>query len=233
MVGAGASSQAQVLLSADKVFQLEAARGAAGDLILDWKIEPGTYLYRDRIRVAGPQGEPVEVETPAGDIKDDPSFGRTEIYHGRAQAIVPEKSLADLRNVVVSFQGCAEQGICYPPVTKTVDLETMSIAEGTKDEAPEPPQSSNRGSSPDLDEWGATPVDGAAIPNEAFGLNGSILSTLAAFAGFGLLLAFTPCVFPMIPILSGMLARSGEQLTARRGFVLSATYVVFMSLAYA
>jgi thiol:disulfide interchange protein DsbD len=232
LVGAGASSQAQVLLSADKVFQLEAARGAAGDLILDWKIEPGTYLYRDKIRVAGPQGEPVEVETPAGDMKDDPSFGKTEIYHRRAQAIVPEKSLADLHNVVVSFQGCAEQGICYPPVTKTVDLETMSVAERTGD-VPDAPQAADRGSGPDLKEWAATPVDGAAIPQEEFGLNGSILSTLAAFVGFGLLLAFTPCVFPMIPILSGMLARSGEQLTARRGFVLSATYVAAMSVAYA
>src|SRR5260370_32314684 len=64
-------------------------------------------------------------------------------------------------------------------------------------------------------------------------LAGHVLAMPAGFFGFGLLLSFTPCVFPMIPILSGILARSGEHLSAKRGFVLSAAYVLAVALAYA
>lgn len=170
--------------------------------------------------------------TPPGETKDDPSFGETEIYHGQLQAIVPAKSLADQSDVVVLFQGCAEQGICYPPVTKTIDVKTLSIAK--------PAAQAERATSADS-RWVSNAVlgqavslsGGAAIPQQTPDLHGNFALMLAAFVGFGLLLAFTPCVFPMIPILSGMLAQSGERLTARRGFALSGIYVVAMALAYA
>jgi thiol:disulfide interchange protein DsbD len=230
---AAAPAQAQRPLSADKVFQLSVAPGAEGALVLNWTIAPGNYLYRDKIQVTSPQGVSLAVQTPAGEMKDDPSFGETEVYHRQAQATVAAKSLSDRGSVQVSFQGCAEQGICYPPITRMVDLATLSIA---KPEIQfERAASTDNGwiSNPNLEQSTAPSGSDAETAKEASGLYGNFASMLVAFVGFGLLLAFTPCVFPMIPILSGMLAQSGERLTARRGFVLSGVYVVAMALAYA
>lgn len=229
----GAAVQAQTPPGVDQVFRLSVVQGAEGALVLNWAIAPGNYLYRDKIAVTSPDGSTHEVRTVNGEIKDDPSFGRTEIYRNQAQAIVPAASLPKNGNVIVAYQGCAEKGICYPTVKKTVDPKAMSIESSgahpksagsfdrnwIQDANSEPlqqPASASSGTSP-----------------EQVGLQGSIASMLIAFAGFGLLLAFTPCVFPMIPILSGILTQSGERLTARRGFVLSGAYVLAMAFAYA
>ena len=228
-----ASAPAQSPPDADKVFQLSVEHSPDDALILNWMIAPGNYLYRDKISVTSEQGAPVMVRTPAGDMKDDPSFGETEIYHRQARATVSAESVSDLNKLVVSFQGCAEQGICYPPVTKTINLKTLSIAEpAAQTSAPAHPNS-NWVSDPALELPSASHANGIEAQPEKPDLGGSVISMLAAFVGFGLLLAFTPCVFPMIPILSGMLAQSGESLTARRGFMLSAAYVMAMALAYA
>lgn len=228
-----ASAHAQVPPSADRVFPMTAAQGAKGALVLNWTITPGNYLYRDKIKVTSLQGAPVEVKTPPGAMKDDPSFGETEIYHVHAQATVPAESLADLSGVVVSFQGCAEQGICYPPVTKILDLATMSIAEPSTRASSVPPQNNDWVSDSNLESPDGPAAEQSGNPQDMDGLHGKLASMLVAFVGFGVLLAFTPCVFPMIPILSGMLVQSGDQLTAWRGFVLSGSYVVAMALAYA
>jgi thiol:disulfide interchange protein DsbD len=71
----------------------------------------------------------VETQTVSGEIKDDPSFGQTEVYHKRAEAILPAASIIGASDFVVSYQGCAEQGICYPPVTKKVDPNSLSITD--------------------------------------------------------------------------------------------------------
>lgn len=228
-----ASAQAQSPPAADKVFQLSVAHSADDALILNWVIAPGNYLYRDKISVTSQQGAPVKVSTPAGDMKDDPSFGETEIYHRQARATVSAESVGDLNKLVVSFQGCAEQGICYPPVTKTIDLKTLSIAELTARTSAPAQSNSNWISDPALERPSASHADALEAQPKKSDLGGSFISMLVAFVGFGLLLAFTPCVFPMIPILSGMLAQSGEKLTARRGFMLSAAYAMAMALAYA
>lgn len=229
----GGAVYAQTPPSADQVFRLRVAPGAAGALVLSWTIAPDNYLYRDKIAVATPGGSAIEVRTESGEIKDDPSFGQTEIYRNQAHAAVAANLLPQDGNIVVTFQGCAEKGICYPPVRKTVDPRTMSVvgaSAGTE-------ARSSLGKNPVQtvkSEISPAPSSPASVPTpERVRLQGNIFAMLAAFTGFGLLLAFTPCVFPMIPILSGMLARSGDRLTARRGFVLSGTYVVAMALAYA
>lgn len=228
-----AAVHAQTPPSADQVFRLRVTPGAAGALVLNWTIASGNYLYRDKIAATTPGGSAIQVSTDSGEVKDDPSFGQTEIYRNQAQAVVAAKFLPQDGNIVVTFQGCAEKGICYPPVKKTVDPRTMSVVGGnatTKARAAfgeNPVQNANSESS-------AAPSVPPITPSpEQARLAGNIGAMLLAFAGFGLLLAFTPCVFPMIPILSGMLARSGDRLTARRGFVLSGTYVLAMALAYA
>jgi thiol:disulfide interchange protein DsbD len=104
-IGAAASAHAQRPPSADKVFQLTVAQGAEGALVLNRTIAPGNYLYRDKIRVTGPQGAPVVVHTPAGEMKDDPSFGETEVYHRQVQATVAAKSLSDRSSIECPFRG--------------------------------------------------------------------------------------------------------------------------------
>jgi thiol:disulfide interchange protein DsbD len=146
--------------------------------------------------------------------------------------------------LVVTYQGCEENRICYPPVAKTVDLATM-LVEDAPDSAGVtiPPAGvtttesqsgvSANGSvkvSTKVSSW--APSANSGMETEASALSGGLLSTLLAFFGFGLLLSLTPCVFPMIPILSGMLARSGGQLSLARSFVLSASYVLAMAAAY-
>jgi thioredoxin:protein disulfide reductase len=232
----GAAVHAQRPPSPDQVFQLRVAAGAAGALVLNWTIAPGNYLYRDKIAATTPGGSAIEVSTESGEIKDDPSFGQTEIYRNYAQAVVAANLLPQDGNIIVTFQGCAERGICYPPVRKTVDPRTMSVVGGGANTAKTDVKSSfekRRDQSAKSEIWLAPPNPPARPSPEQARLQGNIVAVMVAFAGFGLLLAFTPCVFPMIPILSGMLAQSGERLTARRGFVLSATYVVAMALAYA
>jgi thiol:disulfide interchange protein DsbD len=229
----GTTVHAQTPPDVDHVFHLRVAPGTVGALVLNWTIAPGNYLYRDKITVTTPGGSMIEVSTEIGEIKDDPSFGQTEIYRNQAHAAVAANLLPQDGNIVVTFQGCAEKGICYPPVRKTVDPRTMSVVGGSADtearslSGKNPVQNAKSEISP-------APFSPAISPApEQARLQGNIFAVLAAFTGFGLLLAFTPCVFPMIPILSGMLARSGDRLTARRGFVLSGTYVLAMALAYA
>jgi len=217
---------------ADQVFSLTASRSTEGGLQLDWRIAPGDYLYRDKIAVKPAGGETVAVTTPPGQIKDDPTFGATEVYHDHVAANVAAAGLPAIGQVIVIYQGCAERGICYPPVRKSIDLATMAVTNGV---AADPlrgieaavPNESRVGSPANI----SGPDDIASATTRL--LSGHVLGMLAAFFGFGLLLSFTPCVFPMIPILSGMLARSGEHLSAKRGFVLSGAYVLAMALAYA
>jgi thiol:disulfide interchange protein DsbD len=217
---------------ADQVFSLTASRSTEGGLQLDWRIAPGDYLYRDRIAVKPAGGETVAVTTPPGQIKDDPTFGATEVYHDHVAANVAAADLPAIGQVIVSYQGCAERGICYPPVRKSIDLATMAVTNGVAADPlrgmePAVPNESRVGSPANI----SGPDD---IPSATTRLlSGHVLGMLAAFFGFGLLLSLTPCVFPMIPILSGMLARSGEHLSAWRGFVLSGAYVLAMALAYA
>src|SRR5258708_11782738 len=217
---------------AEQVFVLAPSRSAEGGLQRDWRIAPGDYLYRDKIAVKTDTGETVAVTTPPGQIKDDPTFGATEIYHDHVQADVAAADLPATGQVVVIYQGCAERGICYPPIRKSIDLAALTVMNGAaadplRDIAVAVPNESRMVSQPNIS--GSDESASAATRL----LSGHIQGMLAAFFGFGLLLSFTPCVFPMIPILSGMLARSGEHLSAWRGFVLSGAYVLAMALANA
>lgn len=218
----GAVVRAQTPLPMDAAFRLAVHRDAGGPLRLEWQIEPGYYLYRDRISVAGGD-RPVAITVPPGESKDDPNFGPSEIYRDRVS--IPLESSAPRSGVVrVTYQGCAEDSICYPPVTKALDLATLALTD----------VETGLGFGTQTASVAAVAPAGTGLPTPPTSslMTGSLALTLASFLGFGLLLSLTPCVFPMIPILSGMLARAGENLSARRGFVLSTVYVGAMALAY-
>jgi thiol:disulfide interchange protein DsbD len=231
LVAAAAPVFAAAPIPADQAFQLRAQLDAEEGIELTWSIASGYYLYRDKI-VVTLDGRRIRIATEKGEPKDDPNFGMTEVYHAAATATVPAELLPEKGHIIVSYQGCGENTICYPPIAKTVDLVTLLVGEAPDSNgAVNAP--GNSASSADLSTWGpSTAAATEATETEASMFGGSLLMTVLAFLGFGLLLSFTPCVFPMIPILSGMLARSGSRLSLTRSFVLSASYVVAMAAAY-
>jgi thioredoxin:protein disulfide reductase len=211
----------------DQVFRLGVTLGEDDELDLNWSIEPGYYLYRDKL-AATLGGKRLKLTTAQGELKDDPNFGPTEIYHHEASAYV--EAVPAKGEVLVTFQGCGENAICYPPVTKAIDLATLAVSDATgRAERSRDSSSAEVGEPPSL---GSASVASDNSGGDAFGLNGSYVSTVLAFLGFGLLLAFTPCTFPMVPILSGMLTQSAGRLSLGRGFTLSASYVLAMASAY-
>jgi thioredoxin:protein disulfide reductase len=218
-----AVAPAQTPRQADAIFPLEVVRTLGGGIKYSWNISPGYYLYRDRISARTDDGKPLPVTLPPGEKKEDPNFGATEVYHEKAAASIDGKALPPTGSITVSYQGCAEHGVCYPPVVKKIDLATLAVSNVKRDGASS--IAAPVGPSP------AAPVQ--SDTGLAATLSGGLPAMSLSFLGFGLLLALTPCVFPMIPILSGMLARSGERLSARRGLVLSGAYALAMALAYA
>lgn len=223
--GAGA----QTPPPADGVFTLAAERDGANVLTLRWRIAEGNYLYRDHFQ-ASYDGHQLPLDLPAGEDKDDPNFGLVQVYHHAVETRL--RGLPGAGRIEVRFQGCAEQGICYPPLAKIVDLATLDIADlklglgGAESTSPATAASEAVPAQ-------ASPAVAATDETRMTSLlRGNTAAMLAAFLGFGLLLSLTPCVFPMIPILSAILAGRGGSLSMRRGFILSASYVLAMAAAY-
>lgn len=243
-------------LKADEAFRLAAERTADGTLSLTWQIAPGTYLYRESLK-AERGGAAVSLATSPGEEKDDPNFGPVEVYHHQAAATAV--GLPTTGELKVSYQGCAEAGICYPVVTRAVDLASLDIAAppsatsfaaGARASASPPPATvwgaadrpASAGAESAPPTQTAEPAPSAAATSEpaaagaassaAALFGGSLGVLLLAFLGFGLLLAFTPCVFPMLPILSGILAGGESRPGPMRGFALSAAYGLAIAAAY-
>lgn len=110
------------LLKATQAFEMQAPRWDGKDVELSWTIAPGYYLYRDRIQVQAPAGAPAgKLDLPAAQEHDDPAFGRVAIYRDRLTArYIPTTPGA--RRLEITVQGCADRGVCYPPLTRAVSL---------------------------------------------------------------------------------------------------------------
>jgi len=209
-------------LPPDRAFRFDALPDGTDRVRLNWEIADGYYLYRARIRVMTPStraqlGAP---QMPQGQIKTDEYFGRQEVYHHELVATVPVVRAtggAFELPLQVTYQGCADAGLCYPPITKDV---TVHLSAGA---------ASRAGGSP-----GSSAADGVAEQDWFASLirSGNPLVMLGWFYLAGLVLAFTPCVLPMVPILSGIIAGGGRSVTTTRALALSVTYVLGMALTY-
>ncbi len=221
-------------------FRVTANRTADGALALEWAIRSDTYLYRNSI-TASVDGKALDLVLPPGAEKDDPNFGRVHVFRDAVSARSVAAQVPATGTLHVTWQGCSDQGICYPAESGTMDLAALQ-------NRPQPLVASTLGlpdrlSAPSPSEP-AKEVDAAvafepAVLDEqessfwspAAVLKGDMAWMLVAFLGFGLLLSLTPCIFPMIPILGGVLARSGHQ-SVGRGVALSSVYVLAMACAY-
>ncbi|WP_082640459.1 protein-disulfide reductase DsbD [Aureimonas sp. N4] len=242
-----AGAQIAEPLPVDQAFKLTVQPGTAGfRTTASFEIADGYYLYRDKIAVKTPTGTALSLELPAGDHKDDPNFGSTEVYHRSVFAglTLPSNPPSE---VTVSYQGCQEGGICYRPVSKTFDpavglrpdagASTSPLATGNWKAGTEPIETTVS-NLPDDVGTPPSPASGIQIDTSAGGLVASLLGeggapwVIASFFVLGLGLAFTPCVFPMYPILAGQFSRGGGSVSPARGFLLSLVYVLSMAAAF-
>jgi thiol:disulfide interchange protein DsbD len=203
------------LLPADQAFILGTERQADRSLVLHWTIAPDYYLYRDRMEFELVDAGGATLGEPAfapATTKQDPFFGETAVYYGEGSVRLPLQGepSADASLELV-YQGCNEpHGVCYPPIERTLALASFGSAGG---------------GGPPVSEQGRI---AAALTST------SIAWTALVFVGFGLLLTFTPCVFPMVPILVGVISGERERGThIGRAAFLSTVFVLFMALTYA
>jgi len=213
-------------LPPDEAFGYEAIAFDPGTILARFTAQPGYYLYRDKFEFDIDSGGELAIsgaEWPAGVVKDDPEFGSVQVYYGQIEVPVrisrPEGAATTV-TLQAAFQGCRDGDICYPPMTRAVTLELPAAAAARSAIAAAGEDAAGR------------PLPVSEQDRLAGLLTTRPLGAIAAFFIAGLLLAFTPCVFPMLPILSGIIIGQGRSLTTLRAFWLSLVYVLAMSLTY-
>ncbi|WP_428608513.1 protein-disulfide reductase DsbD [Sedimenticola sp.] len=233
------------ILTPDEAYQLSATVEQPDQLRLIWRIAEGTYLYQDKIRIELLNGEGVQIgpyrlppaETKQNALKPDGSYGDLEVYHHEINLPLPlirsNRSASEIQ-LRVGYQGCAEAGVCYPPIRKTFSLALPALSTAQRPSALAQAQQAlieSQTSAPPVIEAPVEPVSELdRIASTLAGGNSWLVIVL--FFGLGLALALTPCVFPMIPILSGIIAGQGSRITTHKAFILSLVYVLAMSLTY-
>ena len=235
-----ADSGDEEFVDPDVAFVLTAEAKSANNIQLNWRIADGYYLYKKRIQLASADAaHPVgALVLPKGLPHSDEYFGEQEVYRQSLDASFTLQPSASKSEVTVTYQGCADAGLCYPPITKRITIGAdgaVSIAGATGPTSPI--AAATAAASATTAAATGKSVDPDCMPSEQDSWaekikNGNLLLVLLGFFGTGLLLAFTPCVLPMVPILSGIIAGSGENVSTRRSFMLSVSYVLGMALTY-
>jgi thiol:disulfide interchange protein DsbD len=224
--GERAQSGKEEILDADRAFVMSAAASGSGtqEITVTWDIAEGYYLYRDKFRFSVDSGAIAlgEVIMPPGAFITDLEFGKVEVYrHTLAIKLGLQRRTSTATTLTLNavYQGCKEDTVCYPPISKSLPVVVPAITEDISRNAPATTAMTQ-------------PLSPADTINSDLRRN-TLWLNLAVFLGFGLLLACTPCVFPMLPILSGIIVGHGHSLTTRRAFLLSLGYVLAMAMTYA
>lgn len=225
------------LLEPERAFPASARAISQNAVVVRFDIADGYYLYRDKLGFWIAEGTGISlgpVNPPDGELIVDEFFGEVETYRGSVEILVPVlRTPEDTAEIVlaVDYQGCADLGVCYPPLTQyltvvfaaslAAEAEASLPATGTRERAAAPATPSVT-STPPLTEQDRIAAQLA---------DGRIWLVALAFFGFGLLLTFTPCVFPMIPILSNIIVGQ-KDLTTRKAFFISLAFVLAMAFTY-
>jgi thioredoxin:protein disulfide reductase len=204
------------VLEPDQAFKLAVGAVDSKTLKASFTIAPGHYLYRDRISFKlkpGSAASVASVDLPQGEVKHDPNFGDTLVYHHSFDATIRLQHVLTTPatiSLLASYQGCSATGLCYAPIRKTFDITL--------------PAAGNPGvATTENDENGRI---------ESLLQGGKLWLVALGFFGFGLLLSLTPCVLPMIPILSGIIVGQGAHPSRLHAFNLSLAYTLGMALSY-
>ncbi|TAJ78767.1 MAG: protein-disulfide reductase DsbD [Gallionellaceae bacterium] len=212
-------AQQPAFLPPDQAFGLNVDVCDKNALLANFKITPGYYLYRSKVgfSVADTKARIASIELPKGESKNDPNFGLIEVYHQSFQAkiVLEHADPAQPLTLNAGYQGCSDKGLCYPPIEKKIVVDLAQfVCNSPAPAVASPPANENTRIADVLE-------------------RGSFWLIVSFFFGAGLLLAFTPCVFPMVPILSGIIVGRGHKITHVQAFMLSLAYVLGMALTYA
>ena len=204
----------QEFISPDEAFKMSISKLGDKEIQISWDIEEGYYLYMGMFEFSTDQDNAniLSIEMPDGLKKKDEFFGDVDVYYQSTYAKLVFDNINDNTDLIVTYQGCADAGLCYPPIKKNISLKEFAS-----------------------DETGLLKT---SLSNNQHTItqqlsNQSITLNIFLFLLAGLLLSFTPCVFPMIPILTGIIVGQGPDLSRRKSFLLSLTYVLSMALTYA
>jgi len=206
-------SVAATPLPPDQAYRFSHAKADGNIVEVQWRVTPGYYLYQDTFSfdIESPENLGIgKIIFPEGKQKEDEFQGEYMAYDGTLRLQLPILGrTTEAVKIKVGYQGCAEDGYCYPPLEKFISIKLPALA-----------------------------TQAALTQNEQdkasqLLADQSLIAVILGFFGFGLLLSFTPCVLPMIPILSGIIVGHGEKITTRKAFSLSAFYVLGMSVTYA
>jgi len=213
------------LLEPDKAFRFAARLKDAGSIEVRYEIAPGYYMYRDKFQFAlAPAGAKLGApQLPPGRKHRDEFFGEVETYRGSLSFVLPfelaDAGLPGVQLTVVS-QGCADIGVCYVPHEQKAELKLASLSGGA----------ARSDAASGLFSGAVSSADDTLIARV---FEGGFWLVILSFFGFGLLLAFTPCVLPMVPILSSVIVGARQPMTKSRGFWLAIVYVLGMAVTYA
>jgi len=240
----------QELLPPDQAFKLTVKIRSADTLIAEFEPTKNYYLYKDKIAFKSEsKGTLIEkISLPQGKMKNDPTFGKTEVYYKPFQAVISLKreiSASNQLTLAASYQGCNEPiGVCYAPIDKVIKLTLPVakaavgvIADSVSNNATAATDFTRTKQEDPTSELFRFSDNRRFVESESIKINkmfegGNFWLILTSFFGIGLLLSFTPCVFPMFPILSGIIVNRGKHLTKSHGFILALAYVMGMSLTY-
>ena len=213
--------RAEQPLPPEQAFRFSARAIDANTIEAHWDIAKGYYLYRNKFQFSV---QPATIKLgapkiPAGKIHEDENFGKVETYRDEVSILIPLTHAEDHLTLDVVSQGCADIGVCYPPQPQQASLQLPTAATISVPQAP------------------LLPLADAVGNNENSRIarllkQGNSWLILTSFFGFGLLLCFTPCVLPMVPILSGIIVNHGHAVTHARAFLLSLAYVLGMAITY-
>ena len=221
------AANADDLLEPDKAFRFSALALDAATVEVRYAIADGYYLYRERFRFAA---EPASVtlgppQFPKGQVHEDKFFGKQETYRKEVRIRVPvEAAGAERLKLLVTSQGCADLGVCYVPQVQSADLRLTSLG-GPRSSIYK--ENEPFASSPERVTAASDDVRFAGVLE-----SGQLWLVMAVFFAAGLLLTFTPCVLPMIPILSGIIVGEGQKVTRGRAVLVSLAYVLGMAVTY-
>ncbi|MDN4371554.1 protein-disulfide reductase DsbD [Citrobacter portucalensis] len=180
------------------------------DLNLTWQVKDGYYLYRKQISITPSQADIAEVKLPPGVWHEDEFYGKSEIYRKQLTVPITINQAKSGATLTITYQGCADAGFCYPPETKTVPLSEVSAGSAAAS-APAPATADPQ----------EKPQPTAQLPFSAL---------WALLIGIGI--AFTPCVLPMYPLISGIVLGGKQRLSTGRALLLTFIYVQGMALTY-
>lgn len=245
-LGVSSEQTEQELLPPDEAFKLSLE--VRDDRTLIARLTPAKdyYLYRDKINFESKSaGIHIDrITLPPGKMKLDPAFGQTEVYYQPLEAVISlrrDASAPEQLSLSTTYQGCNEPiGVCYAPINKVNDLllpavtATIDAVADTVSGDAQAAESAGTDAIAELFQADNAPLfETESYKIERLFASGNFWLILSGFFGIGLLLAFTPCVFPMFPILSGIIASKGQQMSKLRGFMLALAYVLGMAITYA